>query len=191
MSKTLRSILILPVLIFLVGVACNLSGSATPSKVITPTKVSQQLPQILPTKEIIPTSPPEQKPDQITFSISEDQMTANMIQNMPEDVAASLSNPKVKFNPGQVELTATIKGDIISADGRIVMTVNIDPDGKAKIDILDANLGPFPVPPGLLSDLSTAVDNAIADSMKEYQSEYRLESVTFSTGVATIVLTKK
>ncbi len=71
------------------------------------------------------------------------------------------------------------------------MSITVDPNGEPNVKILDANFGPFPIPSDLLDNLSTSVDQAILDSMKDNQSDYRLESITFTTGVATIVLTKK
>jgi hypothetical protein len=186
MPKSLRSLLILPVVIFLVGVACNLSGGPTP-----PRSVPIVPPQEQKLDQKIETLQPDPNTGQISITVTEAQITTYIIENLQKDYESILTNPVVVFQPGQVELYGTIKGDAFSTNGRVAMSVTINSDGKPVVEIREANFGPFPIPSGLLSNLSTAVDNAIADSMSEYQSEYRLESITFTTGTATIVLIKK
>jgi hypothetical protein len=186
MSKSLRSILILPVLILLVGTACNLSSGPTP-----PRPVPTIPPQKQPINQQVQTLQPDPNSGKVTITITEAQITTFIIENLKKDYESILNDPVVIFQPNQVELYATVKGDAFSANGKVVMSVTIDPNGKPVVEILEANFGPFPIPSSLLDNLSTAVDNAIADSMKDYQSEYRLESITFATGVATIVLIKK
>ena len=113
------------------------------------------------------------------------------MQNLQDNYAAILSDPVIVFQPNHIELYGTIKGDNIAANGRVLMTVTVDDQGKPVVKITEANFGPIPVPPSLLTNLSTAVDQSIANSMKDYPSDYRLESITFNTGTATIVLTRK
>ena len=186
MSRSLRSLLILPVLILLVGTACNLSGGPTPPRPIQ--TVPPQEPQI---DQQIQTLQPDPNSGKVTLTITEAQITTAIVENLQKENISGLTDPVVVFQPGQVELYATIKGDAFSANGRIVLSVRIDPNGKPVVDILEANFGPFPIPAGFLNDLSTQVDHAISDSMKDYQSEYHLESINFATGVATITLVKK
>jgi hypothetical protein len=186
MSKSLRSILILPGLILLVGLACNLSSGPTP-----PRPVPTVPPQDQRIDQMVQTVQPDPNTGKLTVSITEAQITTYIIENLQKEYQAILTNPVVIFQPGQVELYGTIKTNGITANGKIAMSVAVDPNGDPVVKILDANFGPFPIPSDLLDNLSTSVDNAIMDSMKENQSDYRLESITFTTGAATIVLTKK
>ena len=186
MSKSLRTILILPVLVLLVGLACNLSGGPTPPRPV-PTVPTQE--QRL--EQQVQTVQPNPETGKLTLTVTEAQITTYIIENLQNEYASILTNPVVVFQPDRVELYGTIKNDPISANAKIIMSITIDSTGKPIVEIVEANFGPFPVPSSLLSNLSTVVDNAIADSMKEYQSEYRLESITFTTGSATIVITKK
>ncbi len=186
MSKPLRYVLILPLLIILVGTACNLSSGPKP-----PRSVPTLPPQDQRIDQMVQTIQPDPNTGELTIAITEAQLTTYIIENLQKEYRAILSNPVVIFQPDQVELYGTIKSDSISADGKIVMSVSIDPNGEPVVKILDANFGPFPIPSDLLNNLSNSVGQAIMDSMKDNQSDYRLESITFTTGVATIVFTKK
>jgi hypothetical protein len=186
MSRTFRYIFILPVLILLVGTACKLSSGPTP-----PRPVPTMPPQEQRIDQMVQTAQPDPNSGQLTITVTETQITTYIVENLQKDYASILSDPVVVFQPNQVELYGTINSDAITVDGKVVMSVTIDPNGEPVVEILEANFGPFPIPSSLLTNLSTAVDNAIKDSMKDNQSGYRLESITFTTGVATIVLTKK
>jgi len=140
---------------------------------------------------MVQTVQPDPTTGQLTITVTEAQITTYIVENLQKDYESILTNPVVVFQPNQVELYATIKSGAISADGRVVMSVTIDTNGEPVVEILEANFGPFPIPSSLLNNLSTAVDKAIRDSMKDYQSEYRLQSITFTTGAATIVINKK
>jgi hypothetical protein len=186
MTKTFRSVLLLPVVILLIGLACQLSGGPTPPRpVVTSAAQAESL------NQTVQTAQPDPNTGKLTITVTEAQITSYVVQNLQDNYAPILSDPVIVFQPGRVELYGTIKGDSISANGRVVMSVNIDDQGKPIVNISEAKFGPIPVPTSLLTNLSTAVDRSIADSMKDYQSDYRLESISFETGTATIVITKK
>ena len=185
-TKSIRSLLLLPVVVLIVSLACRLSGGPTPPRpVVTSPEQAQSL------NQTVQTAQPDPNTGVVTITVTEAQITSYVVQNLQENYSPILADPVIVFQPGQVELYGTIKGEGISANGRVIMTMNIDSQGKPIIDIREANFGPFPVPTSLLDNLSTAVDRSIADSMKDYQSDYRLKSITFGTGTATIVITKK
>lgn len=186
MLKPIRSILLLPLILLFAGLACQFSGGPTPPRPVpTLPDAAQSLNQTFETVQPAPTT------GNLSITVTEAQITSYIVQNLHDNYDAILSNPVIVFQPNHVELYGTIKGDNIAANGRVLMTVTVDDQGKPAVKITDANFGPIPVPASLLTNLSTAVDQSIANSMKDYQSDYRLESITFDTGVATIVLTKK
>ncbi len=186
MLKPIRSILLLPLVLLVVGLACSISGGPTPPRPVpTLPDAAQSLNQTAETVQ------PEPKTGNVAITVTEAQITSYVVQNLKDNYSPILSDPVIVFQPGHIELYGTIKGDNISANGRVVMTVTVDDEGQPVVDISEANFGPIPIPPSLLKNLSTAVDKSIADSMKDYQSDYRLASITFNTGTATIVAIKK
>jgi hypothetical protein len=186
MLKPIRSILLLPVIILFAGLACQLSGGPTPPRPVpTLPDAAQSL------NKTIETVQPEATTGKISITVTEAQVTSYVVQNLKDNYAAILSDPVIVFQPGHIELYGTIKGDNIAANGRVIMTVSVDDQGNPVVKATEANFGPIPVPASLLTNLSTAVDQSIANSMKDYPSDYRLESITINTGTATIVLTRK
>jgi hypothetical protein len=186
MRKPIRVVLMLPVLILVVGLACSLSGGPTPPRAVpVSTEQSQNL------SKTVQSAKPDVKTGNITITVTEAQVTSYMVQNLRDNYEPILSNPVIVFQPDQVELYGTIQGDSVSANGRVILSVTVDESGKPVVNIREANFGPIPVPAGLLSNLTVAIDKSIADAMKNYRSDYKLQSISFATGTATLVITKK
>jgi hypothetical protein len=186
MIKTARTLLLLPCLVLLIGLACQLSGGPTPPRSVpVSTEQSESL------SKTVQSAKPDPKSGKISITMTEAQITSYVVTNLRDNYEPILLKPVVIFQPDQVEIYGTIQGDSVSADGRVICKVKIDAQGKPVIDITEANFGPIPVPAGLVNNLTIVVDKAITDSMKEYSSDYRLESITFKTGTATLVIAKK
>jgi hypothetical protein len=186
MKKPIRIVFMLPVFILLAGLACKFSGGPTPPRVVpVSTEQAQNLSKTVQSAKPDPTS------GNISITITEAQITSYVVQNLRENYEPILSNPVIVFQPNQVELYGTIQGDAVTANGRVVMSVVINEQGQPVVTIREANFGPIPVPSGLLSNLSVAVDRSISDAMKSYRADYKLQSVRFDTGTATIAIAKK
>lgn len=184
-NKTI-SIFILPVLVVLFGLACNLSGGPTPPRQVT------NSPELARSVEAgVQTVHPNPTTGKIQYTITEAQMTSYVNQNLRKDFDPILKDPVIVFQPDQLELFGTISGDTINANGRVAMSVQVDDLGKPSVKITEANFGPFPIPAGLLSNLSTAIDHSLADAMTQNNSDFRLESIKITTGTATVTLRKK
>ena len=186
MRKPILTFLMLPGLVLLIGLACQLSGGPTPPRNVT---VSTAEAQSL--NKTVQAAKPDPKSGKISITVTESQITSYVVTNLRNNYEPILLDPVVIYQPGQVEIYGTIQGDSIKANGRVIFTVKIDNQGKPQLDIVEANFGPIPVPTGLLTNLTTAVDRSITDSMKEYSTDYRLESITLASGTATLTIAKK
>lgn len=186
MNKKRISFFILPVLIIVFGMACNLSGGPTPPRQVT------NSPELAKSVEAsVQTVQPNPTTGKIQYTITEAEMTSYVNQNLSKNFDPILKNPVVVFQPDRLELYGTISGDNISANGRVAMSVDVDDQGKPSVKITEANFGPIPVPASLLTNLSTAIDRSLEDAMTQNNSDYRLESIKITTGSATVTLRKK
>ena len=186
MKKTYVTFLTLPVLILIVSLACNLSGGPTPPRAVpTSPELAQSVETTLQTVQPDPTS------GKLQFTVTEAQMTSYVNYNLRQDFEPILKNPVIVFQPDKMELYGTIQSDSITANGQVVMSVDINDQGKPSVKITEANFGPIPVPTGLLTNLSTAIDRSLSDAMSQNNSDYQLESIKITTGSATVTIRKK
>lgn len=186
MKKPFLYFLTLPVLILWVGLACSLSGGPTPPREIN---ISPELAQSVASS--VQTAQPDPTTGKLQFTITEDQMTSYVVYNLRQDFEPLLNNPVIVFQPDRIELYGTIQGDSITANGRVVMSININGQGEPSVKIIEANFGPIPIPAGLLDNLSTVIDHSLTDGMSNQNTGYQMDSILITTGSATITLRKK
>lgn len=170
----------------MVGLACQFSGGPTPPRAVP---VSTEQAQSL--SKTVQSAKPDATTGSVSITVTEAQVTSYVVQNLRDNYEPILKDPVIVFQPDQVELYGTIQGDAVSANGRVIMTVVIDDQGKPVVTIREANFGPIPVPAGLLTNLTTAIDKSISDAMKKSTVDYKLQSIQIGTGTATIVIVKK
>jgi hypothetical protein len=186
MKKPFVYFLTLPVFILMVGLACSLSGGPTPPREV---KTSPELARSVDSS--LQTAQPNPTTGMIRFTVTESQMTSYVVYNLRQDFEPILKNPVIVFQPDRIELYGTIQGDSITANGRVVMSVNINGQGEPSVKIVEANFGPFPVPTGLLDNLSTAIDRSLTDAVSNNNTGYQLDSILITSGSATITIRKK
>ena len=186
MKKSFMNLLILPAMLVILSLACQLSGGPTPPRVVTTS------PQEAKTAESnIQKARPDPKTGKIELTITEAQLTSYITYNLQREYASILKDPVIVIEPGKLDLYGTILGDSFTANGRISLKITINPRGEPSVEILEANFGPIPVPAGLLSNLTKAVNQSLLDAVSQNNSGYVLENITLTTGEAKVILRKK
>jgi hypothetical protein len=163
-----------------------ISGGPTP-----PRAVPVSTAEVTNLSETVQAAKPDATTGNIRITVTEAQVTSYVVENLHGNYESFLSNPVILFQPDQVELYGTLVSDGFSANGRVILAVTIDPQGKPLITIREANFGPIPVPASLLGNLSLAIDKSISDAMKNNQANFKLQSINFAVGTATVVFTRK
>lgn len=126
----------------------------------------------------------------ITIRITESQLTSYLIFNMGKEVSEFLSNPVVLFEPNQVHLYGTLKGDVFPVDGRIIAEITLV-NKLPQISIVSADFGILPVPAAVLSSLAEQINKAINREMTQSPQSYQVQSIVLTTGLATLQMIKK
>lgn len=126
----------------------------------------------------------------ITVRITESQLTSYLILNMGKEVSEFLSNPVVLFEPNQVHLYGTLKGDVFPVDGRIIAEIALV-NKLPQVSIVSADFGFLPVPAALLSSLAEQINKAITREMSQSPQNYQVQSIVLTAGLATIQMVKK
>lgn len=164
--------------------ACQLTAGPKPSRNVTiSTEQAQALQKSLQNAEMNATGV-------ITIKMTESQLTSYLVFNMGKEVSEFLSNPVVLFEPNQIHIYGTLKGDVFPVDGRIIAEITLV-DKQPQINIVSADFGILPVPTVLLSSLAEQINKAISREIAKSPQAFQVQSNTFTTGLATIQLVKK
>jgi hypothetical protein len=123
----------------------------------------------------------------VTLQITESQLTSYMTQKLQEQASPPFTEPQVLLRDGQMQMYGKINRGMFAANVLITMNVSIDPiTGLPKIEIAEADFGPFPAPEGLNTAISAVIDEAFTGSLGPVAIGFRLESITIADGIMTL-----
>jgi len=129
---------------------------------------------------------------EVTVHITEPQITsllANRLQsdqNLQQDSKPLFTDPQVYLRDGQMQIFGKTQQGMFNANIGIIVSVNVDEEGKPKIDILSADFGPLPAPGGIKEAVSAMIQEAYTGSIGPVATGLRIESITIAEGVMTI-----
>ena len=123
------------------------------------------------------------------FTLSETQITSYLAYKLPDYPNPFTDIPQVILRSGQIEIYGVIQQSIFIANAKIVVTPIIDIDGKPTVEVTDADFGMFPAPDGLLTTLSSIMEESF--NLTKFLDEsvsvgYSIESINIDNGLITI-----
>jgi len=180
-----RAFLFATVLVVSTALACRFGGQGRESPVATAT----------PTMEPIPVS--QAAADRLETKIQDQVInseTANFSVTITDEEATSflalngaslpLTDPQIHFGQGKVFISGET-GLGISARLELVASVTLD-DGRVIVHVEEASMGRLAVPASLLDQISTTINESIAEA----ENVVRVTSVEVSQGQITVQGTK-
>lgn len=181
MSNRLKMLLPVLAVFLLANLACNFPTSDS-----TPPPLDQPVEQI----PLDPTIVMEDSAGQVSVTLTQDQLTAYLVQALASNPDAPLSDPRIVLQNGQGELYGKVQQGPISADTRVVFTVFVDANSQLGVNILSAEVGSVPLPSSVLDQLTALVNQNLNKAIQSNSSGIKIESVTIGDGTLTITGTK-
>lgn len=123
----------------------------------------------------------------VTLQITESQLTSYLAFKFDSQANPLITDPQVQLRNGQMKIFGKVQQGMFNANISITMSVSIDDQGKPKIEITQADLGPLPAPQGLNDAVSAMVGEAFTGSLGPVATGFRLESITIADGAMTVV----
>jgi hypothetical protein len=124
---------------------------------------------------------------QITLFITESQLTSFMVSKLESQENPFIIQPQAYLQDGQIQIYGTAVKGFLKATVSIVMTANIDLEGKLLLELTSADFGPFPVPESLKEILTSLVTEAYTGSLGTLATGLSLESIIIANGAMMIV----
>ena len=120
-----------------------------------------------------------------TLAIDEVQVTsaANLkLQSMPD---APVKNLQIYLRDGQIKVYGDVVRDGVTLPVTFIARVYAA-QGSVAYEILDARLGPFPMPESFLDEMEAQVDQFILAQLSPNTSAIVIEHITIAGGVMTV-----
>jgi len=123
----------------------------------------------------------------VTMQITESQLTSYIALKMQDQVNPPFTEPQVLLRNNQIQMYGKIDRGMFTANMHITMNVSIDQTtALPKIEIAEADFGPFPAPEGLNTAISKIIEEAFTGSLGPVATGFRLESIAIADGTMTM-----
>jgi hypothetical protein len=119
---------------------------------------------------------------QVTFFISEQQLTSLLAIKLQANPESIITDPQVYLNDGTIQIFGKASQGYFEGTIGIVLTVGVDENGQPAIEISSADFGPIPVPDGLNESITALIQEAYTGSLGPAATGFRLESVLIQNG---------
>jgi hypothetical protein len=122
----------------------------------------------------------------ISVTLTEDQLTSFLVLSLAEKESLPLTDPRVTFRDGEMEISGSYDTGAITANVGIVMEVSVDDQGIPQIEVTSGSVGPLPVPPELLEGVSEVINQALTGQVASTASGFTLESIVITEDALTL-----
>jgi hypothetical protein len=122
----------------------------------------------------------------VTIVLTEYDLTSILISEMEAQENPPLHNPQVLLRDDQIEVLGQAQTGPFRSDVRLVMVVNIDPDGNPIFQVVSADVGSVPAPAQVRDQLTDIANDTFRRSIGPKMQGYRAESVVVDAGRITI-----
>jgi hypothetical protein len=123
----------------------------------------------------------------VTLQITESQLTSYIAFKMQEQTNPPFTDPQILLRNDQMQMYGKINRGTFAANMLITMNVSVDPaTNLPKIEITEADFGPFPAPEGLNTAINAIIGEAFTGSLGPVAIGFRLESISIADGVMTM-----
>ena len=124
---------------------------------------------------------------QITIYITESQLTSFLADKFDSQDKPLITHPQAYLQNGQIQLYGTVISSYFETTVSIIMTANINPEGKLQLELVSADFGPLPVPDTLKEVITTLVTEAYTGALGPMATGFRLEGIVIASGAMMII----
>ena len=122
----------------------------------------------------------------VTLRITEEQITSYIAFKMAGQEEPAFQEPQVYLRNGQMQVFGKVVRGMMVANIQISMTVGIDELGQPRIELDNADFGPFPAPDGLKQSMTLLITEAYTGSLGPIATGFRLENISVDGGLMTL-----
>jgi uncharacterized protein YpmS len=181
MIKNLKWILFIIFVFALSSLACRL-GLNPPAE--------QENQEPVATAMVQESSPVENQTDNsgepAPLEVHEAELTELIDNELRKRIGDQFSNLQVYLRDGQIQISADMDSQGISAPVRVVMEVSVDPIGRPQLSIISSSIGPFPVPGDLIDEVERLVNQAFREKIQSLAPNMHIDQIVIDRGMMMI-----
>ncbi len=122
----------------------------------------------------------------LSLQITEAQLTSLLAEKLAAQSNPLFTEPQVHLREGQMKVYGKGQRGAFLYNISLTMAVSVDELGQPKVELVEANFGPVPVPEGVNEAISALVAEAYTGSLGPVLTGFRLESIVIADGLMTV-----
>jgi uncharacterized protein YpmS len=123
---------------------------------------------------------------EVHLEMDEAQLTSLVTFELQESGEEMISDPQIYLRDGQIQVFGTVERQNLSGTARVVMTVDLDEEGRPDLNVVSASLGPFPIPQQIVDNIESELNEAFTEQLDSMAPNTRFESIVIDDGKMTI-----
>ncbi len=116
------------------------------------------------------------------MELTESQLTSYLAEQLAAQTDPPITNPQVTLRDGQLRLYGTTQTGMFISNVGLAATFSVDQNGQPKIQVTQAEYGPFPAPSAFTDGLSALLGEALTGSFGPAAIGFRLDSISIADG---------
>lgn len=166
------------------GLACNMPERNTPSETVEQIPVTTAAVETL--QGNLEAAATEVASSQtVSIVVTEEQLTSLVAFELSSMEQPPVSEPQVFLRNGQIEARGNVQQSGFNLPLTMIATVSVNAEGKLEYQLVDATIGPLPLPDSLKDQLTGQIDQAI-NSLTPQTEGLVFDDVVVGDGVMTI-----
>jgi uncharacterized protein YpmS len=186
MMRNKSFLLVLAVLtLVLAALACNLPGTADSGPAATPIPVTTEAVQAMVT-EVIQAATQAAAGGPITLTFTEQQLTSAAALELQNQDQYDVRNIQVRLRDGLVTITGDVNQSGFNLPLKVSMRVTPDANGRVQADVVEANIGPLPLPEAMVSELEQEFNQTLQSELAAAGQNVVVDSISIADGTMVI-----
>lgn len=124
---------------------------------------------------------------EITLKMSETQLTSYLAYKLLQSPSPMFTFPQVLLRDGQMRIIGKTQQGYFTANIGITLAVGADETGQPKLQLVEADFGPFPLPAGLNKAITAIIEEAYTGALGPVATGFRITSISIADGTITVV----
>jgi hypothetical protein len=129
---------------------------------------------------------PTANPGKISITIDDAQLNSLVANELNKQSNPELTNPTIHLQNGQILVNGEVNRSGLNASFSGTLTVEVTPDGRLHYNVIEASLGPLPLPQAMRDQVATQLNDALGTPETKDGQQVFVEDVKIGDGVMTI-----
>ena len=181
MKRLNRSVLIIFAFV-LSSLACNFGfGRPTTPEIEVPALTEESL-----SPGNIQPAPGDVLQEMAPIVVTESQLQTLMEAELQQRIGDQIEDLAVYLRSGNIQVEGNVNTQGVSAPVKVVIDVSVDLVGRPSLSVSSANIGPFPVPGDLVTEVESILNKAFTEKVFSLAPNMHIDNIVIQNGVMTI-----